>query len=326
MTLRKLQACGFVLVMAALVSMASASSTAAETILKLSSSFPPTHAAVRGLELMAKEVGTATKNDVQIRLFVASQLGDEKATIEGTSLGTIEMGSTGYTGLTELDLLYAPYLFRDAQHWVKFVDGPVVAQWKEKLLKSRGIRILTIFDIGVKHTTSNRPIRTPADLTGLKFRVPQLPIMLATWKALGANPTPMSFSELFMALKQGVVDGQENGMFYIMGSGFHEVQKHLILTAHLRSSVPVYINEEVYQKLPDVAKRALTESARAARDFVIRTVEAEEARLISEAKAKGMNVIQPDLAAFQKATEGVLAPFAKAAGIPDLKERVEALR
>ena len=184
-------------------------------------------------EEFAKKVAQKTGNAVQIDLFPAGQLGNDPKVMEGVKLGTIDMGMTGNPFFTsfspELNVFDLPYLFRDFDHVYKVLDGPIGAEMRLHLEK-HGFKVLGGLEIGFRNVTNNkRPIKTPDDLKGLKLRTTPNPAHLQAFRLLGADPVPMPFTEVYLALKTGAVDGQENPIAHIYASKFHEVQKYHVL-------------------------------------------------------------------------------------------------
>ena len=192
-----------------------------------------------GLKKFADLVAERTKNQVQIQIFPASQLGTEQELLEGVQLGTVHMfeGSTGAAGrfLPDLEAFAAPFIWRDLDHMLKVVRGPIGQELAERLVKAKGMRVLDFgWLFGNRYlTTKNKAIYKPEDLKGMKIRVQPTAIYLETIKAMGANPTTMDFKEVYLGLQSGVIDGQENPPFVIYNNKFFEVQKFLI--THFRS-------------------------------------------------------------------------------------------
>jgi tripartite ATP-independent transporter DctP family solute receptor len=304
---------------------------AAARVLKLGDAQPPTIIVQQGLQHLADLVKERTKGAIEIQIFPNSQLGTEQQIIEGVKLGTIDMfqGSTGSVGafLPPLEAFAHPYIWRDVDHMLKVVRGEIGAELRQRLLKEHGLRILDMgWVFGVRNlTTRNTPVREPADMKGLKIRVQPTAIYLATIKAMGGNPTPVDFNELYTSLQTGVVDGQENPFSLIYAAKFYEVQKYLMLTGHITQQQTVLINEDVFKSLTQDQQKILQEAVYESGDFQNKLVDADNAASLDKLKAAGMQVITPDIAAFKAATANVHKEFDQKWG-KGFFERIEAVR
>ena len=234
---------------------------AADIIIKFADTVAPDHpnhlSAVKFAEIVAKK----TNGRVRVDTFPAAQLGNEKELIEGTMLGSVDMfqASPGALSLfqAEFGILDCPYIFRDLDHVYKTVRGPIGAELSQKIAKSRGIKLLAMdWYYGARHlTTRDKAIKIPADLKGMLIRAPEQPVYLEAVRAMGATPTPVDFSDLYMALKQGTVDGQENPIPTIYTYKFYEAQKFIMLTGHMIRVITVGINAEKFNsKMAEKAK------------------------------------------------------------------------
>ncbi|HWT82185.1 MAG TPA: TRAP transporter substrate-binding protein, partial [Candidatus Methylomirabilis sp.] len=247
-----------------------------------------------GLKKFGDLVAERTKNQLQVQIFPASQLGTEQELLEGVQLGTVHMfeGSTGSVGrfLPDLEAFAAPYIWRDLDHMLKVVRGPIGQDLAERLVKSKGMRVLDFgWLFGNRYlTTKNKAIYKPEDLKGMKIRVQPTAIYLETIKAMGANPTTMDFKEVYLGLQSGVIDGQENPPFVIYNNKFFEVQKYLMLTAHITQNQAIVINDKFYQGLSPEFRRILIEAAIEAGNFQNDLVLKSEKADLDRLKEKGM--------------------------------------
>jgi tripartite ATP-independent transporter DctP family solute receptor len=212
-----------VVCLVALLVFAGTAAFAAEFTLKLGHIADPQNPYAQGAVKFTELVKEKTDGAVEIQIFPSSQLGNQRDLIEGLTFGTVDMTltSTAVLGnfLTEAAVFDLPFIFRDIPHAYKALD--TVGMEICKPLEKRGIKVLAMFENGVRHMTNNRnPIRKPEDVKGLKIRVMEQPIYIEMMKVLGASPTPMAFGELFTAMQQGVVDGQENPAAHIYTSRF----------------------------------------------------------------------------------------------------------
>ena len=210
-------------------------------------------------------VETNSKGRIVIDLYPNAQLGGERQIIEGMMLGTIQMGGMAPAVVASFEPTWQvfdlPYLFKNRDVAFKALDGELGDKLKSALLK-KGLRCFVFPENGIRQiTNNNKAIHKPDDLKGLKIRVMENPVHIAIFKALGANPTPISFGELYTALHQKTVDGQENPIMGIYASKFYEVQKYISLTEHLYAPTSLLINESFYQKLPKDLQEVLKKGA-----------------------------------------------------------------
>jgi tripartite ATP-independent transporter DctP family solute receptor len=264
-----------------------------------------------GLKKFADLVAERTKGQIQVQIFPASQLGTEQELLEGVQLGTVHMfeGSTGSVGrfLPDLEAFAAPYIWRDTDHMLKTVRGPIGQGLADRLVKAKGIRVLDFgWLFGNRYlTTKAKAINRPEDLKGMKIRVQPTAIYLETIKAMGANPTTMDFKEVYLGLQSGVIDGQENPPFVIFNNKLFEVQKYVMLTAHITQNQAVVINDKFYQGLSPEHRKILTEAAYEAGNFQNDLILKSEQEYLDKLKSAGMTIVQPDVKAFREATKDV---------------------
>lgn len=295
---------------------------AADFVFKLGHIADPENPYAKGAEKFAQLVKEKTGGKVEIQVFPSSQLGNQRDLVEGTQFGTIDftMTSTAVLGnfLPEAAVFDLPFIFRDVQHAYKALDtvGMEIAQ------KLQGMKLLAYYENGVRHmTNSKRPIRKPEDMKGLKIRVMEQPIYIEMIKALGGNPTPMAFGELFTALQQGVVDGQENPAAHIYTARFFEVQKYISLTAHTYSAEPMLVSLAAWNKLPKDLQEKVQAAANESKDWQRDLCRQLEEGYWTKIKESGKSEINRDVdkQAFADATRGVWAMFEKKVG----KENIE---
>jgi len=268
-----------------------------------------------------------TNGRIQVQNTHSGQLGAERDMYDSMQIGAIEMGRTGSLIISVAAPLYAaldmPYLFRSQQHLRNVLSGPIGQAMHQEFLTRRGIRVLGIVNRGPRHlTTSNRPVRTPADLAGLKLRVPEKPVYLAAWRALGASPTPMAFPEVFTALQQGTIDGQENPLATINGNSFHEVQRHLVLTTHVRGNGWMIASERFWQSLTEADRRLLQQAVNDASAHADEQIAQQEVELLATLRQRGMNVIEPDINAFSTVVHREVPPRFADRWLPGLLDAV----
>jgi len=284
-----------------------------------------------GLKRYADMVAERTQNQLQIQVFPASQLGTEQELLEGVQLGTVHMfeGATGAVGrfLPEMEAFAAPYVWRDVDHMLKVVRGPIGQALADRLVKAKGIRILDMGWIwGNRHlTTRARAVSRPEDLRGMKIRVQPVGIYLDTIRAMGGNPVPLDAKEVYLGLQTGVIDGQENPPSNIYNAKLYEVQKYVMLTGHILQNNAVAIGEKFYQSLAPALQKALQESAIEAGNFQNDLVLKQEKVDLDRLKEKGMTIVQPDVRAFREATKDVHKRYADK-WEPNFYERIQEVR
>ena len=224
--------------------------------------------------------------------------------IDATANGVQQIVTEGAANfgawLPSISIVEAPYIWRDAAHLEKAMNGALGEQFNEQLVKARGMRILGTTYYGTRHiTTTSKEVKTPADLVGFKLRVPENDVFKAMAEAWGARPTPMNFGELYLALKQNVVDGQENPLPTIKSGKFDEVQKYLVLSAHIITPRLVVINEAFWQGLPAADRKIVGDAVKAGIAWQNEELSKQESTLVDQFKAAGMTVITPDINAFR---------------------------
>jgi tripartite ATP-independent transporter DctP family solute receptor len=253
----------------------------------------------------AEEIAKRTGGKYKIDVFPASQLGNENQINEALTLGTVDMIYTGvaFAGSVHgpVAISNAPFILRDFDHWKAYRDSPhfqdITAGYEEKT----GHEIVSLTYYGQRHVTANREIKVPADMNGMKLRVPPAPLFKMFTKSVGANATPIAFAEVYLALQQGTVDGQENPLPTIMAKKFYEVQSHIMLTGHITESLLTIVGGHVWSGLTDEEKtifgEVLTEAAAKATD----KIRAAEQKLAEEFRALGETVVEVDREAFRQA-------------------------
>lgn len=275
------------------------------TVLRWGEMLPATHPQVQMVDRIAKEVKEKTSGRVDIQSFPAGQLGSGKDMMESVASGALTMTTDGAAALgsflPQLSVVEAPYLWRDPAHMAKVAKAPVFTQMNEELIKKRGMRMAAVTYYGKRHlTTGSKQVKSAADVAGLKLRVPPVDTFRAMVEAWGAKATPVNFNELYLALSQGAVDGQENPLPTIHSAKLQEVQKHLILTGHIITPRLIVINQDFWKGLKD-ADRTILETA-IANGVAWQDAElaSQEGSLVATLKAAGMSVTEPDLESFSK--------------------------
>jgi len=285
----------------------------AQTILRWGDVVGGSHPQVQMIDRVAAEVKAKTGGRVEIQAFAGGQIGGSRDMIEAVANGSQQLVTEGAANfgawIPSISVVEAPYIWRDPQHLIKALNGPLLAQYNEQLVKARGMRILGAVYYGTRHvTTSTKAVNTLADMKGLKLRVPENDVFKAMAESWGARPTPMNFNELYLALKQGVVDGQENPLPTIKSGKFHEVQKYLVLSGHIMAPRLVVVNDAAWQKIAAADRKAVEDVLKAQMAWADSQIIAQEKTLVDEFKAAGVTVLQPDVAEWRKATLAAVPP------------------
>lgn len=272
------------------------SAAQAQTVMKINVSIAKDSHQGTGIDAFAKELEKRTQGRYKIETFYAGSLGGERESVESVQLGTqaLTMTSTGPLPnfVPELRMLDVPFLFRDKTHARAVLAGPIGQELLAKF-EPKGFKALAWAENGVRHMTNNkREIKSPEDLKGLKLRTMENSVHIAAFKDLGVLPTPMPYTELFTALQQGTVDGQENPLTVIMTSKFDQVQKYMTLTSHIYSPSVFLMNKAMFDKLSDADKQAFIEAAKVGSAANNARVDADDAKGVAELRNRGMTVLE----------------------------------
>ena len=277
-----------------------------------------------GSTAFCEEIEKGTQNRYKCQQFPSSALGGEREMIEAVQLGTLDLvnTSTGPVGnfVPEVKIVDIPFLFRDYDHARKVMDGPI-GQDILKKFPAKGIIALGWTENGFRHMTNNkRDIVKPADAAGLKMRTMENKVHMDGYKTCGILPTPMAFPELFGALQQGTVDGQENPIPVILASKFAQVQKHLSLTGHVYSPALLLMSPTAWGKLNDADKKVFSEAAKKAAAAQRKKVNDDESTGIAQLEKDGMKVTRMvDGQGFRDALKPAYVSYAKEFGAENIK-------
>jgi tripartite ATP-independent transporter DctP family solute receptor len=293
-------------------------------VLRAADVHPETYPTTQGLLKMAEIVKERSGGRIQIQVYPAGQLGDEKETIESTQLGTIQINRTSTSPLAEsvpaMKILGLPYLFRDAEHQWNTLHGPIGDELLEAL-PAAGLVGLTYYDGGARSFYNNtRPVHTPSDLEGLKIRTQQSEVMIATVKALGASPTPMAFSEVYSALQTGVIDGAENNPPSYWSTRHFEVARYYTLDGHSRVPEIVIIGKQTWDSLSPDDRMLLREAAEESAVHQRRLWREYEEEKLAAVRDEGADILEPDTAPFREAAAAVVEQHGR--GFEDLIRRI----
>lgn len=266
-----------------------------------------------GAKKFAEIVAQKSGGKMQVKLFAGGQLGGDVQTVSALQGGTIDLTvlNSGIlqSQAKEFAILDLPFLFNNYKEADAVVDGKTGKQLADKL-RAKGLVGLGYWDLGFRNVTnSKRPITKLEDFSGLKIRVIQSPIYIDTFSALGANPVPMPFPEVYTALEQKTVDGQENPFTTIEGNKFQEVQKYLSLTGHVYTPAYLIVGSKKWATFPADVRKILEDTAKELQSFVYATAEKDENELLAKIKAAGVQVNEADKAAFVRASKAVYEEF-----------------
>jgi tripartite ATP-independent transporter DctP family solute receptor len=278
----------------------------------------------------AGEIAKRTNNKYQIDVFPASALGNEQQINQALPLGTIDIIYTGTTfvGATykPIAISNAPYMFRNFDHWKAYSQSDLFKELAAGYDKVSSNKILALTYYGARHTTANKAINKPEDMKGMKLRVPQAPLYMMYAKAVGANATPIAFAEVYLALQNRTVDGQENPLPTIQAKKFFEVQSHINLTEHMIDNLVTVVAGPLWNKLNADEKKAFDEVYKQAAARATDAIRKSEAGLADWFKQQGKTVVTPDKAAFIAASVPLHNDAAAGAGwTKEQYDRLQAL-
>ena len=251
----------------------------------------------------------------KVVVYGSSQLGGDELLLQKIKLGTVDFALPSTVMSSQIDefgLFEMPYLVRDRAH-IREIEKEVVWPELAPLAEQAGYRIIALWENGFRHVTNNiRPIVSPDDLSGIKLRTPRGIWRVKLFQTLGANPTPMALSEVFIGLQTGVIDGQENPLAQIWGSKLYEVQEHLSLTGHVYTPGYVVVSASRWTVLPADVRRVLEEEARSVQAFVHDTAARLDDEVLAQVEAEGVKVTRPDRDAFLIASSDIYDEFDQA--------------
>lgn len=253
----------------------------------------------------ADEFNKRTDGRYTIEVFPASSLGKESDINEGLGLGTVDIIYTGqlFAGRSygPLAIGGAPYMFRDFDHWNAFRNSDLFDELAQGYKDATGNHVVAMTYYGERHVTSNKEINSPADMKDLKIRVPDAPIYMMFPKAVGANPTPIAFAEVYLALQQGVVDAQENPLPTIEAKKFYEVQDYIVLTGHITDALLTIIGGPTWDSMDEADRNTLVEVLKEAAAKATDDIIKKEKELADWFRAQGKTVIEVDRTPFREA-------------------------
>lgn len=252
-------------------------------------------------EKFREEVEANSEGRIEVLLFPNEQLGSELDVINSIQLGTADMTITGESlqnWAPKAAMMAVPYAFRDSEHMRAAVNGEIGEEIEAQVIERTNLVPLTWFERGPRELTANRAIRTPDDLDGLRLRVPNVPLFVDTWEAMGARPTPMAFSEVFTALQQNTIEGQENPLSLIESASLNEVQDYVNMTGHVRSWIYVVIGRNQLERMPDDLQQVVRDAAEVMQAYEADLFVEDQERLEQALTERGMEFVEVDQEAF----------------------------
>ncbi len=299
---------------ALLIALFSAGSALAQMELKFGHVGNPGSLFDKSANEFAKRANAKLGGKAKVVVFGSSQLGNDRQLLQKLKLGTVDFALPSTVMSSEADVFGVfemPYLVKDRDH-MKRIEKEVFWSKLEPAVEKKGLKIIAVWENGYRHITNNkRPINVPGDLDGIKLRTPKGKWRVKMFKAYGANPSPMAFSEVFTALKTGVMDGQENPFAQIYSAKFYEVQKYLSLTGHVYTPAYVTVGAKRWASLPPDVRSTLATVAKETQAFVYQTAAADENDLLGKIKAAGVQVNNADKPAFIAASKPIYDEFSK---------------
>jgi TRAP-type transport system periplasmic protein len=295
---------------------------------KLSHFFPtttPFHTAAQKLAELAAQKSGGT---LDIQVFPAGQLGDDKAQFEQVRLGGVQMalGSSGILAQTvpAFDVFEAPYLFDDHNHFAKVIRSPIRQELSERIIKAAGVRVAALGFGGFRNVFTKKPVGSLADMKGLRIRTPEIPVYVETFKALGASPTPLPYLEVYLALQQGTIDGAENPLSSGTDQKWPEVVKFVALTRHQATGQSFQVNDRWYLGLSPDLRKAIDESCLEASEYLGMLMVERDAKFEAVLKQAGVTITAMDMEPLRKAVAEVPKKFEAKWG--DLYQKIRGMK
>lgn len=275
------------------------------------------HPLAQGAEKFAELVGERTSGHVKVNVYPNSTIGSSQQLVNGMQMGAVDVALVPTTDVatffSPLDVFYLPFIFSGSAQAYRVSDGPIGERLYEEMNKQIGIRTLAMYESGFRTITTRRTaVRVPDDLKGLKIRVPNSPMNIATFKALGTNPTPLALSEVFTALQQGTVDGQDNPIGNVYAFGFYKVQDYETLSNHQWAGIMFLMSDGSWQRLPQDVQDIVRAAAIESRDWERKTLAAKDEEYLEIMQKEGLQVIRltdEEHQQFQERTKSVWDEF-----------------
>ncbi len=274
----------------------------------------PTQPIVKGMEKFAEVVDKLSGGNIKVKIFHSGSLADQKTSLLGIMKGTIEMSidasASWFADIAdypEIGVLEVAYAYRDLDHMYRVLLGPIGQQYWDKLAEKSGLRVLDVWYLGTRQLNFVEKVgvvKKPEDLKGVKLRMPNAEAWLDVGKALGAQPTPLGFGEVYMGLKTGAIEGQDNPLPTDFAQKWYEVTKYIVLTDHMIGYVTPTINEKLWQEMPPEYKAHIMNALRTARNYSNYLILDQEADLLGRFQSEfNMEVVIPEKKAFMDSAQ-----------------------
>jgi len=308
----------------ALIALGGATPAFAQIEIKLGHVGEPGSLFQKSADEYAKRANAKLAGKAKVVTFGSSQLGGDSEMIQKLKLGTLDMALPSTVMSSQVDLFGVfemPYIVKNRGHMAKIEKEIFWAKLAPEAEK-KGLKVLAVWENGERHITNNkRPVKVPADLAGIKLRVPEGKWRVKMFQAYGANPSPMKFSELFTALQTGVMDGQENPFTQIYSAKLQEVQKYLSLSGHVYTPAYLTVGKTKWESLPPDVRKILEDTAKETQAYVYEQAAKDDADLLAKIKAAGVQVNDVDKDAFIAASKPIYEEFGKE--VPGAKEVID---
>jgi tripartite ATP-independent transporter DctP family solute receptor len=289
-------------------------------VLKFSSIHEPTHPSAKTADMFAARVNQLTNGELDVQVYHSRQLGDALQNVENIRNGSIAFTSVSIANLSQvipaMDMFSLPYIFKNDAHYWYCIQHPKIDEFMAQL-EPKGIKRISWITSGARSLFTQKPVRTPADLAGMKIRVMASPVMIATMKALGANGVPVAWGELYNALQTGVVDGAENNPPSLISMKFYEVSKYFTLDEHMRIPDVNIVSTRVFNKLSESQQDAIMKAASEATQFMRGAWMVSRQTSLDQLKGKMDGIIEPDKQPFIDAVADLVNSEAKRLGVED---------
>jgi len=296
----------------------------AQTELKLGHVGEPGSLIGAAADEFAKRANERLGGKYKVITYGSSQLGGDKELVQKLKLGTVDFAEPSTVMSSEADIFGVfemPYLVKSREH-MKKIERELFWSKIEPDAEKKGVKVLAVWENGFRHITNNKhPINTPADLKGIKLRVPEGKWRVKMFQAYGANPSPMKFSEVFTALQTGVMDGQENPFSQIASAKFYEVQKYLSLTGHVYTPSYLVVSTRKWSTWPADVRKILEDTAKDTQAWVYEKAAKDDESLLAMMKKAGIQVNNANKDAFIAASKPVYDEFAKE--VPGAKQVID---
>jgi tripartite ATP-independent transporter DctP family solute receptor len=308
---------------AALAALATAAAAQDKIELKYTVPSVPSDLHTQAMKVFAEKLEELAPGRFDIQLYDSGSLFAQGADLDALQRGNAEMTYVSFQliadAIPEYGLLTAGYLFQSPEHYRTFLASDIGAELKQKVSDEMGIQLLDTCYLGTRQVNLRefREVQTPADLEGVKLRMPSSDAWLFLGQALGANPTPLPFGEVYLGLQAGTIDGQDNPLPSVEAAKFYEVTEQIVLTSHLVDGINVSVNNQTWEELSDAEKAAMTEAAVASCDWNNERRLAEEERLVGFFEEQGLKVTTPDVEAFRAHVQDFYLNSDRAADWPE---------